>query len=62
MGMKFIFSILSLENFYFHDIIGILGKFRNLGEKEQNGLFNIFVLNYDLKVPLRHIGCIGNEN
>ena len=62
MGMKFIFSIFSLENFYFHDIIGKLGKFENLGEKGQNGLFNIFVLNYDPKASLRLIGCMRNEN
>ena len=62
MGNMFVYSILSLEDFEFYDIIGNLGKFGNLGKKGQNGLFNIFVLNYDIKALLRHIGCMGNEN
>ena len=59
MGMILLFSILSLEDIEFYDIFGNLV---NLGKEEQIGLFDIFVFNYDIKVLLRHIGCMGNKN
>ena len=62
MGSKFIFSILSLEDFKFHDIFGKIGELGNLGKEGQIRLFDISVLNYVIKELLKHFGCIGNEN
>ena len=62
MGSMFVFSIFSLEDFKFYDIIENLDKFGKLGKEWQNSLFDIFVLNYDIKALLRHIGCMEKEN
>ena len=62
MGMILAYSILSLEDFKFHDIFGNLVNQANWGKQGQIGHFDIFVLNYDIKTFLGHIGCIGNEN
>ena len=62
MGGKFIFSILSLEDIEFYDIFGNLVNQANWGKGGQIGLFDIFVLNCDIKTLLGHIGCIENEN
>ena len=61
VGMKFVFSILCLENFQFYDIIGQFDNFDNWGKQGQIGHFGISVLNYDIKTLLGHMGCIGNE-
>ena len=62
MGMKFIFSILALEHFEFHDMFGNWANQANWGFQGQNGNFVNFMLNYGKHAYLGLIGTIGNEN
>ena len=49
MGMKFIFSILCLEDFENYVTFGIWANLVNWGFLGQNGNLDIMILNYDIK-------------